>query len=250
MFLAKKILSALILPPAGPLILAALGLLLVRRHPRLGRALAWAGLLCLYLLSVPAVTSPLLASLQSAPVLAPARLREAQAILVLGGGRYRNAPEYRGDTASGLTLERVRYGARLARASGLPLMVAAGAPHGGRPEADIMADMLKQEYGVAVRWAESASRDTRENARFSAPLLRNAGVSRVVLVTHAWHMRRALAEFEAAGLQVIPGPTGFVGTGSLGAVDFFPSQRGFVQGYYATREWLGILAQRLTRLIR
>ncbi|MEW5890127.1 MAG: YdcF family protein [Pseudomonadota bacterium] len=245
MFLVKKILATLLLPPMGPILLAALGLALLRRQPRLGRLLAGSGLLSLYLLSIPAVTDPLLATLQIAPPVKYAQLRDAQAIVVLGGGRYREAPEYGIDTVNRLTLERLRYGARLARTSGLPLLVSGGAPFGGRPEAEAMAEALAQDFGVPVRWVENASRDTRENARFSAALLRREGIARVILVSHAWHMRRALAEFSAAGLQTVPAPTGFVHTTPPGVFDLLPGKPGMSHGYYAVHEWLGILAQRL-----
>lgn len=245
MFLVKKILAALLLPPLGPLLLVALGLAVLRRRGRLGRLLAWSGLLALYLLSTPAVTDPLLATLQVAPPVKYAQLRDAQAIVVLGGGRYRDAPEYGADTVNRLTLERIRYGARLARASGLPLLVSGGAPLGGRPEAEAMAEALAQDFGVPVRWVENASRDTRENARFSAALLHREGIARVLLVSHAWHMRRALVEFAAAGLETVPAPTGFVHTTRPVAFDWLPSRAGVNHGYYAAHEWLGILAQRL-----
>jgi uncharacterized SAM-binding protein YcdF (DUF218 family) len=47
-----------------------------------------------------------------------AQVSNAQAIVILGGGVRREAPEYGGATLGGITLERVRYGARLARTTG------------------------------------------------------------------------------------------------------------------------------------
>lgn len=246
MFLAKKIIAALLLPPLGPLLIVALGLALLRRRPRLGQTLAWGGAALLYAVSISAITRPLLATLENHPPVDPGRLREAQAIVVLGAGLNRNAPEYGAPTVSRLALERVRYGARLARVSGLPVLVSGGPPWAGGPaEAQAMADTMQQDFGVAPRWLETAARDTRDNATQSAALLRSHGIRRVILVSHAWHMRRAVPEFVAAGLDPIPAPTGFASSVPLGIFAFLPSDIGVANGYYALHEWLGILAQRL-----
>lgn len=245
MFLLKKLLTALALPPAGPLLLAALGLLLIRRWPRFGKTLAWSGLVLLWLLATPAVTKPMLAALEDIPPLDPARAKRAQAIVVLGGGSYPAAPEYGGDTVSRWSLERIRYAARLQRQTGLPLLVTGGAPLGGTPEGRSMQAALEMEFGVTVRWVEEASADTRENARLSAPLLREAGVKRVLLVTHAWHMRRAQSEFAAAGLDAIAAPTAYETTGPFLMTDLLPGPGGLQAGRIALHEQLGRLVQRL-----
>jgi uncharacterized SAM-binding protein YcdF (DUF218 family) len=222
-FLLKKLLTALALPPAGPLLIAALGLLLIRRWPRFGKTLAWSGLALLWLLATPAVTKPMLAAIEDIPPLDPARATSAQASVVLGGGSYLAAPEYGGDTVSRWSLERIRYAARLQRQTGLPILVTGGAPLGGMPEGRSMQAVLEKEFGVKVRWVEDASADTRENARLSAPLLRDAGVKRVLLVTHAWHMRRALGEFAAAGLNAVPAPTGYEAGAPSTLLDWLPT---------------------------
>ncbi len=245
-FLLKKILTALALPPAGPLLLAALGLLLIRRWPRFGKTLAWSGLVLLWLLATPAVTKPMLTAIEDIPPLDPARAKSAQAIVVLGGGSYFAAPEYGGDTVSRWSLERIRYAARLQRETGLPLLVTGGAPLGGVAEGRSMQAALEKDFGVKVRWVEEASADTRENARLSAPLLREAGIRRVLLVTHAWHMRRALGEFSAAGLETVAAPTGYETTGPLTALDILPGPGGLWAGRIALNEWLGRLVQRVT----
>lgn len=217
MFLLKKILAALILPPAGPILLALFGLWLMRAKSRRwqhgGAALATLSLLGLLILSLPMVGNALMAPLEPNPPISPQQLRRAQAIVILGGGTYYAAPEYGGDTVSHYTLERLRYGARLARESNLPLLVTGGAPFGGRAEAESMREALERDFGVKVRWVEGASRDTAENARLSAPILKAAGVARIALVSHGWHLPRAIPLFEKQGLEVIPAPTAF-STGS------------------------------------
>jgi uncharacterized SAM-binding protein YcdF (DUF218 family) len=108
-----------------------------------------------------------------------------------------------------MALERLRYGVHLARQSGLPILLSGGAPYGGTPEAELMQRALKEDFGLGARWQEKTSRDTTENAQESVRILRAAGVSRVLLVTHALHMPRAQAAFAAVEMEVIAAPTGF-----------------------------------------
>jgi hypothetical protein len=110
---------------------------------------------------MPAVAVFLLRLLDSSPPLDIERARTAQAIVILGGGTRHNAAEYGGDTLGRLTLERVRYGARVARMTELPVLVSGGAPSGGESEAKLMQDALQREFGVPVRWVERSSARTR-----------------------------------------------------------------------------------------
>jgi uncharacterized SAM-binding protein YcdF (DUF218 family) len=183
--------------------------------------------------------------LEPYPALEPAALREtgAEAILVLGSERYAWAPEYGGDTVGGRTLQRLRYGAFLHRETGLPVYVSAGSPAGESPPLGrLMAGVLAQEYGIEAAGVEDRSPTTWENAMFSAPLLRRAGVERVLLVTHAWHLPRAVEAFERMGVQVIPAPTSFAhreGAGESTYRDWLPSAGAFLQSYLAIHEYLG-----------
>ena len=125
---------------------------------------------------------------------------------------------------------------------------------GGRPlraensEAAVMAGILKNEFGIAVRWREEQSQDTAGNAHYSAEVLRQAGITRVVLVTQAFHMPRARLLFEAAGLQVVPAPAHFVSKtgGGFAASDLLPGASALHHSYYALHEWLGIAWARLS----
>jgi uncharacterized SAM-binding protein YcdF (DUF218 family) len=250
MFILKKTLSVLILPPLAPLLLIMIGLLLVRRRPRTGKLFAWGGLLLALALITPATVNLLLEDLETSPPLQMANLKGADAIIILGGGSRSYAPEFGGTTVNRLTLERLRYGARLARQSKLPVMVTGGATNSEVPEGTVMKAALQEDFGVPVRWVESRSLDTRENAELCAAALLPAGVRRVVLVTHAAHMRRAVELFEHAGFQVVPAPTAFF-------LDRSPSRRADVPGmpdmnsayaaWYAAHEWVGLLANQLRR---
>jgi len=247
MFLLKKILAALILPPTGPVLLALFGLWLSRRKSRRwqygGVALATVALLSLVALSMPVVGNALMpAAAPQAPITAEA-LRRAQAIVILGGGIYYGAPEYGGDTVGSPSLVRARYGAKLARETGLPVLVTSGSPHGGRAEADAMREVLEREFGVKVRWSETASRDTAENASMSAPLLKANGVTRIALVTHASHMPRAAELFRREGIEVLPAPTAFPKSSPSAVEEYLP--RNLRPSQEALNEHLGQLFNRL-----
>ncbi len=246
-WLLKDLVSILLLPPANGLVLLAVAGLWCRR--RWAFAVAALGTALLVLQSLPPVAGLLLASLETraGPVLQDAD--GARAIVVLSGGLNRAAPEYGGDTAGERTLLRLRYGAVLARRFGLPVLVAGGPPDAAtRSEAAVMAEILEREFGVAVRWQESESRNTAENASGSAAILREAGIRRVVLVTEAFHMPRAVRLFRAAGLEVVPAPTQFktAGRPSFSALDLLPQSQALRNSYYALHEWLGIAWLALT----
>lgn len=243
-WLLSKTIAALLLPPLNLLLLALAGAWLAGRHRRLGRALLAAGLGGLWLLSTPIVANALLDSLSGSPT--PLAADQADAIVILGGGRVRDSWEYGGDTLGRFSLERVRYGALLARRLDRPVLVSGGSAQGEAvAEATIMAEALEREFGVPVRWIEAGSRNTRENARMSAELLRRDGVGRVFLVTHAWHLPRARPEFEAVGLVVIPAGTGHSLDSDIRPLDFLPSAPALYQSYYACHEWIGLLWYRI-----
>jgi uncharacterized SAM-binding protein YcdF (DUF218 family) len=243
----KAVLKALVLPPTGPLLVAVLGLVVWRRRPRLGAGLAWAGVLTLFALSIPAVAGLMIRALELSEPLDRGRAADAQAIVILGGGTRRDAPEYGGDTLGILTLERVRYGARLAKEIGLPVLVTGGSTYGGTTEAQLMRDALQREFGVAVRWEENRSRTTHENALYSAALLRAAGVGKVILVAHAFDMRRATAEFAAAGIVTVPAATGIPSRGPTRVLDFMPGISGLQGSYYALYEILANIVRFVSR---
>jgi uncharacterized SAM-binding protein YcdF (DUF218 family) len=239
LFLLKKLLAALVLPPTGPLLLAIAGAVALRRWPRLGRAFLWTGLVVLLALSLGPVSGLLLWLANDSSAVRIEDARMAQAVVILGGGVRRDAPEYGGDTLGRLTLERVRYGAKLARETGLPVLGAGGTVLGDTAtEASLMRAALEREFNIPVRWVEEKSRNTHENARFAAAILKRDGVKRVVLVIHGFDIRRARAEFTDAGLEVVPAPTVVPRFEITSPLDFLPSMAALQGSYYALYELL------------
>ncbi|MGD9537569.1 MAG: YdcF family protein [Alphaproteobacteria bacterium] len=237
----KEFIEIIVLPPTSLFILGGAGLLLLLLRVRFGAFLCVLALIVLYALSTPAVARAIAAPLVVAPALAPERFEDdVGAIVILGAGRYRKAPEFGGDTIRGAGLERVRYGAWLHRKTGRPLLVSGGDPDSeGVPEASLMKQALENEFGVPVAWIESASVDTQENAQLSHAILVKAGIRKIYLVTHAEHMRRAVEAFEKTGLAVVPAPTILPPTRAIEAKDFIPSGGGMSASAAALHEWLG-----------
>ncbi|MCG6872694.1 MAG: YdcF family protein [Gammaproteobacteria bacterium] len=235
---------ALLLLPPGIFVVLGLLALLLWKHSRLARLLAWADITLLVVLSLPAVGNHLLSRLQAeVSPLDPQALPAAQAIVVLGGGRYAAAPEFGGvDVSSGAALERLRYAAWLQRRTGLPLLLSGGSAFGQqRPESELMAESLSRDFGVRARWTETRSRTTFENAKFSRKLLAAEGIDRILLVTHALHMPRANASFGAAGFDVVPAPTVFLTRGAFSdtLLNYLPSMGGLRASDAALHEYLG-----------
>ena len=246
----KAVFKALVLPPTGPLLLAATGLWMIRRIPRAGRIVAWTGILLLLALSTPMVAFLLLKLVDNSPPLDVQRAESAQAIVILGGGIRRHAGEYGGDTLGHLTLERVRYGARVARAVGLPVLVVGGSVFGGQPEAKLMRAALEREFDVRVRWAETQSRNTHQNAVRSAEILGAEHISRIILVAHSFDMPRAKAEFAAQGIEAIAAPTGIPNWEFDTPLDLLPSLAGLQGSYFALYEIFANIARWITPNVR
>lgn len=204
-FAVKYVLKNLILPPAGPVILAILGLGLANltRLRRTGTALCAVALVSLWLLATPLIADVLERAAERDPALDLNVVPHADAIVILAGGVRAAATEYGSPAPSLTTLQRLTYGAYVARVTRLPVLVS-----GSTEETAAMRDSLQRDFGVPVQWVENRSRDTHENALLSAVILKKAGASTIVLVTSGTHMPRASAEFRAAGFTVIPAPTG------------------------------------------
>ncbi len=238
MFILKALLRSLILPPAGLLILAVLGLLLLRRRRNIGLSLLIFSVASLWLLSTPIIADSLTRVAERFPALDLTRPVQAQAIVILGGGSLRfAAPEM-------ALLERLAYGAFVAHKTALPVLVS-----GAYQEAVAMRVSLARDFGITARWVEDQSRDTFENARFSVRLLRADGVKRIILVTSSTHMWRAAQEFQNAGVEVVPAPVGNWGPRELTVFRLVPSSLGLLHSSTALYELIGEPVRRILALL-
>jgi len=239
-WLMTNAIVSLLLPPGIVLLILLLALVLAWRRPLTAWKPLLLGFLLLYVLSMPFMGRTLLHVLEPAFV-NPIADQSGQAIVVLGGGTYFSAPEYGGDTVRARVLERLRYAAHLHRALQKPVLVTGGAPDGNPiPEARLMRDVLQRDFQVPVQWAEEASNNTLENARASFLMLNAAGVRRIYLVTHAWHMPRAKLAFTSMGFTVISAATGYATHFRLTARDFLPSAGALVHSARFFHEAFGL----------
>ena len=255
----KPLLSSLVLPLAALVLLALAGLLLAaqgrhqRQHQGKGLLLGLISLTSLWLLSCQGVAVWLAAhALPQYPPVTPAQLKsgQVQAIVVLGGGIYPQAPEYGQAQPGAATAARLRYGIWLARQTGLPLAFTGGKGWAASAstsvsEAEVASQVAQQDYGVTIRWLETKSRDTLENASLLAPMLKRDGVSNIALVTDATHMPRSVLVFERQGLAIAPAPTGFVLPTRSGPLLWLPSTEGITASTRVLHELLGLTVARL-----
>lgn len=241
------LIKTLLLPPAIQLILIIGGFLFWSRYRYLARMSVFLGVMSLWALSLPVVSSWLHSSLDAeySVAIPTDRPQGVQAIVVLGAGRHYDATEYGGDTLNHSALWRLRYGAYLANRWNLPVVVSGGNVHPFEhvAEATLGADFLRNEMAVENVWEETRSQNTWENARFTKILLDQESIQKVALVTHAYHMPRSVYAFEQAGVDVIPMPTGQLSQQSPGAywLNWLPSARALNTSYLALHEYLGLL---------
>lgn len=238
--------AAVVVPPLALAPITLAGALLGWRYRRTGLAVATIGAALLVLLAMPAIAGALLFSLeQGLPLTAPED-DPPHAIVILAADA--SHPVGAGSIGLGpFTLERVAAGAALYRSTHLPILVT-----GGRPDeddtasfAELMARVLVHDFGVPVRWEETSSTNTWQNAALSAPILAAAGIRSIYLVTHAWHMRRAIFCFRHFGITVTAAPVRLDRRPRLTLGAFAPGLHGWQESYDALHEWIGIAWYRL-----
>ena len=236
----KSLITTLGLPPTGLLVLLIVGLLLRGTWRRTGKRLTWAAVLGLVLLGMPIVSAELLQGLESGLPTTPPAEHPPQAIVVLGAEVIRARSEALGIRPGLLTLDRLRSAASLQRRTGLPILVSGGTTQPDTaPVGLAMDESLATDFKTPARWVEARSTDTWENARFSADILRAEGITSVYVVTHSWHMRRAVLAFRGTGLIVTAFPTSPDDPPTLDLYDFLPRASGWQTAYYAVHEWIG-----------
>jgi uncharacterized SAM-binding protein YcdF (DUF218 family) len=231
----KTIFKHFILPPGGLLLLGLAGLLLLRHWPRLARVLLIVSIGSLWLISMPIVSDALTRWVERYPALNLADAANAQAIVILGGGGQRAfAPEYAGPAAEPYLLERLAYGAYLAKKTALPVLVT-----GFHVEAHAMHDTLLRNFDVEAKWVDDNAYDTFQNAQNSAQMLKAGGITQIILVTRATHMGRSAKEFAATGLTVIPAPSGVLAARDFGIFTWLPDPDALLRSQMAIYELLG-----------
>jgi uncharacterized SAM-binding protein YcdF (DUF218 family) len=255
----KPFLAALLLPPVPWILLTLVGARLILSRRGLGWLIVLLSAAGLWLSSTSGMAhllargllelSPALSQERVAELRAQVQAKQPIAVVVLGGGMQPLAPEYGVSNLSPASVERLRYGLWLGRATGAPVAFSGGTgwadPDGGTPEAEIAARIAAREFGQPLRWTEERSRDTRQNAALTVALLKTQGVRQVLLVTHDYHQPRALRAFREAArdtMEIVPAPVGTLALRASRTIDWFPTERGFREMRQVLREAVGRLS--------
>ncbi|OWQ92168.1 hypothetical protein CDN99_07430 [Roseateles aquatilis] len=244
--------AAFLLPPTGAFPLLLLGWWLRHRRQWLSRALFLAGLLAVWVGSTELgalwLQDRLLGPQQAVRIAQLKDLPPSQSVIVVLGGGARLLPEYGTPQLKPISIERLRYGIWLSRQTAIPMLFTGGQPRVARPglmtEAALADRTAAQEFGFTLTWREDRATDTRENAEYTAELLRGKPIKRVVLVTHDVHMRRAMRAFRdalPADVELVAAPMGLPLPGFEWR-DLLPSQEGIARARYLGYEWLGLVA--------
>lgn len=252
----KPVLAALLLPPVPWLILMVVG----ARMMFWRRSVAWLVVLLgaagIWLSCSSAVGYWLeYAVLKPPAALSIERMQEIKrlttnpgtkvAIVVLGGGREAMAPEYRLANLNSVSLQRLHYAVWLSRLTGAPMLFSGGIGRSdpvGVTEAEAAARIAERDYLKPLTWSETESHDTRENAAFSLAMLKAAGITDVVLVTHGYHMPRAIRTFQAEAqraespVRIWPAPMGLAAPSHRTLLQWLPSAEGFIRVRAVLRE--------------
>lgn len=255
----KPVVAALLLPPLPFFLMLLIGARLILPRRGLGwfiilvsltglwlsTCLGFGQVLTQFVLKPPAP----LAIDAIAELKAAAQAKQPVAIVVVGAGAESLAPEYGVSNLSAASLERLRYGLWLGRETGLPVAFTGGVAWGradGQAEAQIAANIAAKEFNQPLKWLEERSRDTREAAMRTVPLLKAEGVTRIVVVTHGWHMTRAQKMFEeAAGgaVKIQPAPMGLAQRSGSPVLDWLPTIAGYTRVQQALREMVALLVR-------
>jgi len=255
----KPVLTALLLPPVPFLVLLLLGARLLLPS----RGLGWLVILfsvAMMWLSGTTGTAQFLSQFVLHPpgAMTASRIKELKAeaprpaaIVVLGSGMEPYAPEYGVSNLTRHSVERLRYGIWLGRETGIPVAFSGGlgwaSVDEGKSEAQVASQIAAQEFGRPLKWLEDKSRDTRENAAFTMTLLKPLGIKRIVLVTHGWHMPRAMRAFEEAagkdsGIEIEAAPMGLARAVEAPSLMWIPSTHGITEVRNIVRELYGRIA--------
>jgi uncharacterized SAM-binding protein YcdF (DUF218 family) len=210
----SKLLDLAFTPLAWSLALGVLGLLLVRRRPRLSRSLTLAGLAILYVFSIHPVAGALTRAVER-DVQATARADVVyDAVIVLGGMAEAGPTELTGQPQFAQAVERMLVGWEQVASGRARVLIISGGAIDADPRTPREADTVARQLislGLTPDQVlrEDRSRNTRENALFTAELVRARGFEKLLLVTSAFHMPRSLGCFRAVGLEPDVLPTDF-----------------------------------------
>lgn len=245
-FIVKKLVTHCLLPPGIFIMLLLLAFIFLKRRLKF---LALLFALLIYILSIGPTKDLLLIPLENSfTIPSLEEVKTGDAYVVLGGGVYDNAPDVDGKgTLSGDALARVLTAYKLYRISKKPVILSGGRIFDRVAEAEVAKRTLLS-LGVSEKdiITESKSMDTYENAQFVKELSDKHKISRIILITSAYHMKRSHLLFSKHFREIIPYPAGYL-TSRVGydVLSFLPSAAALADLSLAMKEYMGIAFYRI-----
>ncbi len=239
------------LPPMFNILLLIAGLLLLRRWPKIAWFCLVSGVVSLYAFSTPWFADRLLLSLERHPAITLQQLPQLAsqlegnqaAVVVLGSGHDILWPQYGEHQLDERAVTRINYASWLSQKLAVPLLLTGG-PLGdiAQPHSEVMAKYMQQHLKMSPDWLEVQSRTTYENALYAKEILDANAIDQVVLVTHSYHMPRAVKLFEARGISVIPAPIETAQPRAPGQIEqWLPYPNKMLLSSAVIHEYLGLL---------
>lgn len=204
------------------------------------------GIILLYVFSIPYTAQKLQDSLVIEDNLSIEDYKQAQAIVILGGGLRDSKELFASLTLPAMTLERLRYASYLYKHTKLPILVSGASPN-GNSEAAIMENELKLFFNVPTQWKEEKALNTVQNAQFTKEILAKEHINKIILVTNQWHMQRAKKLYEQQGFEVFPASVGNGKTPDnygLNIMHFIPQASAMSSTMQSLKEWIGYWKER------
>jgi uncharacterized SAM-binding protein YcdF (DUF218 family) len=210
-FLSKLI--PLFVYPVGLVCIFLVAALILRKRPRWQTTLIVLSLVVLFVGGNRFISMALCRSLEW-QYLPSGEIPKADVIVVLGGGTEA-AEQPRPMVELNSAGDRVLYGAELFLQGKAPNILLSGGNitwmdgKASTPAYEMSQIMHMMGVPDSALWLQDQSQNTYEDAAFSAKILREKGITRIILVTSAQHMPRSVALFKKQGFEVIPAPVDF-----------------------------------------
>jgi uncharacterized SAM-binding protein YcdF (DUF218 family) len=212
LIIVHRLLQSFLLPPLNSILIIVFGLCLAKKYRWTRKIIISLGVLTFYIQSTPFFAYHLNKSIELPP-LKDEQIKTAEAIVVLGGGLNGHSYEYPVKAMPNTeTLTRLNYTAYLAREyPNLPIITSGGYTGMHYTEGKVMRYTLITRYHVTNPISvEDSSRNTDENAKYVAKILQEKGIKKVVVVSQAYHLKRACMVFRKYGIEPIPASTDYI----------------------------------------
>ncbi len=253
-FLFSKLFTYTFLSPGVFILLAIIAIIFIVKNKR-GWSIFFLILLLfsLYFLSTEVGANILLSPLENRyPPLDLSPLEgKVDAIVILGGGLIEGHSPFGGTLyPTRSTLSRIVYGYFVWKKLMVPIIVTGGRPLMRLPgtEGEVMRDYLLQ-LGVPESFiiAETKSRNTWENAEYTAKICKDSDFNKIVLVTSAFHLIRAVDAFSRYGLTIYPAPSSYLMKKRPYIwTSFLPQAKFLYYSFIALKERVGLLFYKIS----